>query len=338
MKKLLLLLLTILPMTAFAQAQETEELDSTDIPVIAYFSKNDSTMYCESHYKCKVDGNDTIATEDYGCNYMLVVKDSTATNYEMEFIPLQCEIYSKQPTSSDFAAKKFWEGLCRIRFSTDDCGHITKIHDWQKVRDAMFNAYEQSLDVVFVVGMDSIINKKTMIDLFHSKFNTEEELIDGLTFTSQLFGLYGKAYSQEPKDFEDNLIEEIGYPTKYKVVAYYEDEEAKQAFEDEQGSEDDYFVTVVSETTIPMKDAMNLAVDIASNIVTENFQKNSQAIKDEMASASEAQGNMTITVNNTWGYFYNGWPKMCLMRKIAGIENYQNIEVVGTEWTNIKWK
>lgn len=334
MKRLFILLLTLLPVMAYAQDQD-EPLDSTDIPVIAYFSVNDSTEYTETNYKCMIVGNDTTDLEYYEYKYMLTVTDTTSSGYVIEFTPLQCAFLSNQPTLRDYSAKRLWDNMGRITFYTDECGGAVNIKDWQKVRDMLLSAYAKSLGIQFDIIGDSIINRNALLGLMATKLQTEESLLNELSFTSQLFGLHGRAFSTDEKVIDELTL---GYPSKLHIVAFYEDEETKKYYDDDNGSEDDYFVRSVLETSIPTKDAMNLAADVVSIFVNDDKFKDPTKMKDEIASASKEMGDMSVVVTNTLGYFSNGWPKLSYQKKQATAANMQKVEIISTDWTKIRWK
>lgn len=71
------------------QSKQTVEADTTatdtTLDVIAYFAKGDTCDYWISETKWKINGKDTIKTADIATKIRLVVTDSTATGYKMNY-------------------------------------------------------------------------------------------------------------------------------------------------------------------------------------------------------------------------------------------------------------
>ncbi len=341
MKPFFLFILSLFPIAISAQASEDEQsLDvdtvAEDIPVIAYFSKNDTTVYTELHHKFKINGSDTVTVHDYVNNYMLIVKDSTSNSYTIEFVPSRCDFDSEKPTLADSAAKARWDNLDRITFMTDEYGKVTKLKDWKAVRDITRKAYEKSVDVLMSSPGGKFLNRDTFIELFEDQTETEEGVMGQLSFLEQLFGLYGKAFSTEVKDLEESGD---GYHSKISVEAFYETEEVKNYYEDEEATEDDYFVTSETVTKVPMKDAMGLGVDVATAIMSDSVVEDPEKLKEELIAETEGKGDLTVTLMETFGFFYNGWPKLSWQKKVveAPAYNMKEVDCVFTDWKRIRW-
>lgn len=338
MRRLLFIVFTLFITTAISAQNEAVEdtLAADDIPVIADFSKNDTTVYTELHHKYKINGSDTVTVHDYVNNYMLIVKDSTSSSYTIEFVPSRCDFNSEKPTLADSAAKVRWENLGRITFMTDEYGKVTKLKDWKSVRDVIRKAYEKSVDVLMNSAGGKLFNRDTFIDTFTDQTQTEEDVMGQLSFLEQLFGLYGKAFTEGTKDIED---EQDGYPAKIFVLASYETEELKEFYEDEEASEDDYFIATTTEMKIPMKDAMGVGVDVATAIMSDSVVEDPEKLKEELTAEVEGKGDFTVSLMETYGFFYNGWPKISWQKKVveAPAYNIKEEDCVYTDWKRYRW-
>lgn len=341
MKQFFLLILSLFSLSISAQNHEVaqssdEDTTAMDIPVIADFSKNDTTVYTELHHKYKVNGSDTVTVHDYVNNYMLIVKDSTSNSYTIEFAPSRCDFDSEEPTMADSIAKAYWDNLDRITFMTDEYGKVTKLKDWKSVRDVTRKAYERSIDILMSSAGGKLLNRDTLIEVFTDQTETEEGVMGQLSFLEQLFGLYGKAFTEGTKDIED---EQNGYPAKIFVMASYETEELKEFYEDEEASEDDYFIATATEMKVPVKDVMGLGADVATSIMSDSVLEDPEKLKEELVAEAEGKGDVTVSLLETYGFFYNGWPKISWQKKVveAPAYNMKEVDCVYTDWKRIRW-
>ena len=116
-------------------AQNTEKADSI-INVIAYFSKNDTVSYKETIFKCKITGNDTIVQSAVEQEYMLIVRDSTATEYTIECKDVDFHVLTDIPSYQDLLTRTIWEKTNHIPliFKVDSLGAFKSITNWDEVR------------------------------------------------------------------------------------------------------------------------------------------------------------------------------------------------------------
>ena len=92
MKKILFLLLALFTLTVSATPlpndTATEQLPDS-VYVVAYFCKNDTLEYIYSNEQIKIKGTDTTTTIITEGKFRLVVLDSTATGYRIQYDQLE---------------------------------------------------------------------------------------------------------------------------------------------------------------------------------------------------------------------------------------------------------
>jgi hypothetical protein len=105
--------------------------DST-VQVIAYWSRGDKQTYSVINNKFKLKGTDTTSREHMSYEVDVVVKDSTARSYTIEWRFRNINIDSDNRFTKKLAA------VCQdmsIVFKTDEMGSFVEVVNWKEVRD-----------------------------------------------------------------------------------------------------------------------------------------------------------------------------------------------------------
>ena len=107
------------------------------VPVIAYFNLGDVVTYHEIRSKFKITDGDTAVTYHYEFNYSFEVVDSTETSYTIKYLPGEILGLDDQNNLNAFLAAGNDYMPAELLFTTDECGAITHILNWEKVSQAM---------------------------------------------------------------------------------------------------------------------------------------------------------------------------------------------------------
>ena len=285
--------------------------------------KNYDTMTFRNHQlKQKIINNDTTLTYDIAEEFMIVVTDSTSKGYRMEYIPLNYKCGMESDSLINGVAAELWEMTKDVHciFTTDELGQVQHIENWREIRDLMKKAVP--------LAVDRFYKMKPGADM---EFSTENKIREAYDELDLLFCVHGKAFDIGQKEFDDV---ENGYPQHIIAkVGYTEQEEDGDI-------EGDYAVMTKSVTTIPAEDALELGINSASLLLKENMadslhNKRSELI-DSMKTVMKDQ-DVSVTQNEYYGFFYNGWPKLCYTEKIVNFGLAKNIELNLIEWTSRHW-
>lgn len=316
-------------------AQNAEQTDSS-INVIAYFSKNDTTEYRETHLKYKAIDNDTIYEYAYYEDYALVVKDSTATDYTLECISKDLQLLALEPTFSDKLTKIIWDITKNIPLliKVDSLGSLIGIVNWKEYRDKAQPAFKVACEMLKGEIDENVINIPGLIVMFNQMTNTEEDIINATYVASKLFSLHGSSFTLGETKAKD---ETFGYPTDITAQSSVHETSSKEG-DPEIFNEGDYDIQVVSQTKLPVSKLTDIGLDIAKQAMTDTsaniIDENKAKLKEEL----KELGDATITVNENYSYFVNGWPKYISEEKIIDINKGKVITSFDIEWTNIRWK
>lgn len=322
-------------LTVNAQSMTLEQEADTTINVVGYFCKNDTMTFRNHQLKQKIINNDTTLTYDIAEEFMIVVTDSTSKGYRMEYIPLNYKCGMESDSLINGVAAELWEMTKDVHciFTTDELGQVQHIENWREIRDLMKKAVPLAVDRFYKMkpGADSIISRPQYENMLLMEFSTENKIREAYDELDLLFCVHGKAFDIGQKEFDDV---ENGYPQHIIAkVGYTEQEEDGDI-------EGDYAVMTKSVTTIPAEDALELGINSASLLLKENMadslhNKRSELI-DSMKTVMKDQ-DVSVTQNEYYGFFYNGWPKLCYTEKIVNFGLAKNIELNLIEWTSRHW-
>lgn len=324
---LLLTLVSFCP--CFAEGEEDNVVN-----VIAFFSKNDTTKYRETHVTYEIQGNDTIVKGGYAEDFMLVVRDSTATDYTIECTSTDFELLLMEPGISDKFTKLCWDVTKKVPMilKVDSLGALKEVVNWKEIRDVCQPAFKVACDMIKNEIDENIISIPGMIAMFNNLTNTEEN-IRKTTSISKMFSIYGFSFALgNNKDTSETL----GHPTDVTFDVSVTESNSKE--DEELAYEGDYMIKTISVTKMPTTELVNIGLDLSKQTTTsigsENIDKNKQAIDE----AAKGFGDATITVNEFYSYFYNGWPKYIGEEKIVDFNAAKIITTSEIEWINFRWQ
>ena len=328
---LCLTLISIIP----CNAKNEEQVDSS-VNIIAYFSKNDTTQYRETHLKYKITDNDTIYEYAYYEDYALIVKDSTATDYTIECISKDFQFLTMEPSFSEKLSKIIWDITKNIPLiiKVDSLGSLMGIVNWKEYRDKTQPAFKVACEMLKGDFEDNIISVSGLITMFNSMTNTEEAIINATTITTKLFSLYGTTFTLGETKAKG---ETLGYPTDITAQTSVHNTSSKKGDSD-LFYEGDYDIQTVSLTKMPLTKLTDIGLDMAKQTMTESSGSKIDEVKSQLLEETKGLGDATIIVNENYSYFLNGWPKYISEEKIISIPQGKVITSTEIDWTDFHWQ
>lgn len=313
-------------------AQNAEQADSS-INVIAYFSKNDTVTYKETNYNYKIVGNDTTIQSAVSEEIMLIVRDSTANDYTIEMKDVDFHVLTDIPSYQDLLTRTIWEKTKHIPliFKVDSLGTFQGIVNWQEVKNELNTAIDIIVKTMIADFGEKFFSAEGLKNLLHTTFDSEEAYVNASPMLSKAFGLYGYSFTLGKSKAKG---ETMGYPTD---ITYATDICKEDSKEDEELSyTGDYTFASVSKTTIPATAAMKLGLGNVKQTLSEDLTKNI----DEQKVLEEAKGmkNLSMTDNEVFSFFFNGWPKYYGEEKIVEFNDQKTITSTEIEWTDFHWQ
>ena len=176
------LCLASIAMTAWSQnLMLSQEEPENEIAVVAYFCKNDTMTYRQTHNKYKIQGNDTTVSESYEEEFMIVVTDSTSDGYKMKYIPLSFTLHDADTVTNlmtDAMSQLMQSGVCE--FTTDEMGSLKSITNWREIRDQLKKGVKVTCNTLYttIPDLDSIMPRKSLENILLLQFSTEEGVRD----------------------------------------------------------------------------------------------------------------------------------------------------------------
>ena len=79
-------------------------------------------------------------------------------------------------------------------------------------------------------------------------------------------------------------------------------------------------------------------VEALQQTMTETSASMIDEAKSKLKEEIKGLGDATITVNENYSYFVNGWPKYISEEKIFDINEAKVVTSFEIEWTNIRWQ
>ena len=316
-------------------AQNTEKADST-INVVAYFSKNDTTDYKESYLKYKVVNNDTTVSIAYSEEFRLIVRDSTATDYTIECISTDFQFLTDTPSLTDRLVKITWDVTKKVPmiFKVDSLGTLKEIVNWKEIRNTVQPAFKVACEMLKNEIDENIINIPALIVSFNTQTNSEQAIAENTLITSRMFALFGNAFNIGENKAKD---ETFGHPTDVTINTYVVDSDSKED-DPEIAYAGDYGLKTQSVTKIPATELTNLGLDVMKQTLTDDSVSKFENVKSEINDAAKDFGEATITVNEEYSYFFNGWPKYICEEKNIDMNNAHVVSIMEIEWARTHWK
>jgi len=309
-----------------------DEAEDNNINIVAYYSKNDTTCYWYSLYEVEIKGQDTTTVQEAQIEYQIVVTDSTSQGYRLEVSTLESNYKHQTPLIEETSrqmANLMKDTKCILQ--VDEMGAIQHIENWKEIRDDIRKGIGLFCDSVYnnIPMMDSIMPRRQLESSMLLQFSTEQGVMSSYQELFLLFGEHGKAYKKEL--FETSTTNDAGYPTLIKVMA------ADTEVESDQDFEGDYELATLQVTTIPSKDAVDIAKNALGMLMTEraNQQFEESGAMDQIL--QDSGEDMTATVLNAYKYFVNGWPKACTQRSEISFGGQKKITAQTIQWSSRAW-
>lgn len=322
-------------LTVNAQSTTLEQESDTTINVVGYFCKNDTMTFRNHQLKQKITDNDTILTYDISDEFMIVVTDSTSKGYRMEYIPVSHVSNVDSDTLMNGLMDELWKKSKDLHciFTTDELGQVQHIENWREIRDMMKKAVPLVLDWFYQnkPGLDSIISRRQFENMLLVEFSTESKIREAYDELDLLFGVHGKSFEIGQKELDDV---ENGYPQHIIAKVGYTEQE------DDNDFEGDYAVMTKSVVTIPVEDAMDLGINSASLLLKENVADSLSRMKNDLVDSMKTvlkDQDVSVTQNEYYSFFFNGWPKLCYTEKIVDVGLVKNMELNLIEWSSRHW-
>ena len=330
MKKLILSLLfgiLALPSVAQLMTAQQENKDST-INVIAFFCKNDTLSYQFQELKAKVKDNDTIVEHQILSTFQLIVRDSTATSYEIECIPLETKVNFGKDTLMTNIMQSLLEAMGDINtiITTDEYGRIEHIKNWKEIKDFSRKVTKSFFDSLYsnLPQLNEAIPQARFESQMNLQFANEKAYIENSDDLKLLFSLHGNSFVIGKNESDDT--DANGWPEHSTFVCGY----GKSS--EEYGFEDDYFISGRTVTTIPKEDVKEAIGNYINLTLSDEY---AGKVNDEIE--KQEFGDAIVTDVEQYSYFYNGWPSEMEHLKQTEIMGTKIMEYKSATWTSRVW-
>ena len=335
MKKTLILLflcLASVAMTAWSQNLALNQKEPKDlINVVGHFCKNDTMTYRQMHYKNKIQGNDTIVSEDYREEFMIVVTDSTSEGYKMKYIPLSFTLRDTTIPDTGTATSQMSINAIALRhlmqsvvceFTTDEKGLLKSVTNWREISDQLEKGVKATCDNLYATlpDLDTTMLRQQLGVILALHYTTEQGIRNSYMELEDLFGLYGTTHDIGDKEIE---TEEQGYPQIISSKVCYATEDEWDDLDD-----GDYSIARQLTTSIPFDDVMNFGFGSLAITVSEMVN----------GSLKANPNGAEVCVSDFYGFmfFKNGWPKKYYFEEAIGLGSCESIETRYIECTSRK--
>ena len=298
---------------SFAQ-DVNENTDEELLPVVAYFNMNDTTIYQETRSKYKVINGDTIEVYNYNCTYGFTVIDSTATSYTIKYLPGELSGLDGLENIEAFRSAMNSFMPSEVIFTTDECGSITHILEWEKVGRALTEA----TNTIFNKLPAETAEKLKSNSLFD--FSSEELVMKHFSPANLHFVIHGNAYKMGRTETSSDSN---GVKSTIKTIAEYLDKE-------EATFEGDYRIVNKTISEVTSQQAISALSALLKN--TANTPEQWEQIEKELKNIKSIDISQLFLLQ----YFYNGWPMEIYHSKTTETLGSQ-IEVVRVECLDANW-
>ncbi len=323
----------LLSTSVCATASDTADGQSPDsVYVVAYFCKNDTLEYVYTCEETKIKGSDTTTVTIEESKFRLVVLDSLATGYRIQFTELE----TKSPLLEDIdnANNDHRQAILRsikaisdrnganspIIFTTNEFGEIQHIENWIELRDNLLKIIDTYWDDIYkaVPGASDYIDKNSFSELIKAKYSSEEQLIENIEGFPLLFSFHGSAFHTGGTTLKSEGNDEE-LPSTVQIAAYNFDPE-------EEGRDDfdpDYEVAIVTTSTAHGEEVKELLKVVMGFILNDN--DNSQEVMDSLKATKDFD-NATMNIHDGIEayYWFNGWPSEIMHFNIVELEAPNN--------------
>lgn len=134
--------------------------ENGSVQVIGYWDKNEKHTYDFLNEKSKIKGKDTIVTESISYKIDIVVLDSTATNYTVQWKYHDIKAITENKSAKKLALMN--EGLV-IKFRTDELGAFSELLNWEDIKkhnEKATKLLEKESDATLRQALMAVIKEK----------------------------------------------------------------------------------------------------------------------------------------------------------------------------------
>lgn len=301
--------------------------DST-IAVVAYFWKGDTMKYVGTHTVQTVDNGDTLSSDTtFSEEFMVVVRDSTAKGYKMEFIPISSE-FKVDPTD-DVAnmmmpvLQDYFKDL-KVVFTTDEYGTLKGIDNWKEVRDRMKGGIKIVLDSLYspTDGLDKFMPRNQLEGLLTLMYSTEAGVLKACDELTTLFLLHGNVF-----DIGRTTVDDTDKDSSFTML--YVGYEPL----DEYGTELDYNIFGTTVTRYTAEEAVDMLGGVFNVLLKDTIAGGlNKIMKDSL------DFGMTVTQLEDYHLFFNGWPKLMRTQRVVKFGPRTKITTDEIDWKYRSWR
>lgn len=317
MRKILFLFIGVLLLSgniaATAQTAQNPDMsvaqDST-VDIIGWFAKHDKLEYCIEQSSWRFNGQDTTLISALSTNIRIVVTDSTATGYKMDytFLDVQADTTTTSPLSKfqNILAEKLGKKIVgtTIQFETDELGAITKFNNLGKIKKQAKSLFKEAMKELFALPEMKPLKELGFDPRDLTKDIDTDQLVDGyLEELKLLFLCHGKSYeigeSRSHEDATDTSYENDTYTTV--------------SLDPEDGS---YVISSNVVNIVPKSEVKTLLGEIFKEFTNDNLAEN---MEQEFDSAVDHDA----TIESYFASYYMpcGWPYKVVTQSSTMIGN-----------------
>ena len=316
MKRLFLALFALFSLSTTVNATASDIVDEQSpdsVYVVAYFCKNDTLEYIYTSEETRIKGSDTTTVTIEESKFRLVVLDSTATEYRIQFTELETKLPHIEDIDNDpkqvmlNSIKAIFNrnsANSHIVFTTNELGEIQHIVNWEEIRDNLLKTLETCWDDIYkaVPEASNYVDKNLFSELIKAKYSSEEQLIENLEGFPLLFSFHGSAFHTGSTTIENEGNDEE-FPSTVQIAAYNFDPEE----EERDDFDPDYEVAIITTSTTHGIEVKELVQAVMGFILNDN--DNSQEVMKSL-NATKDFDNATMNIYDGIEayYWFNGWP------------------------------
>lgn len=289
-----------------SQDDVAAEVEDSTVDVIGWFCKNDTVDYWISEGKWKVNDGDTIKTAGVNTKVRLVVTDSTAAGYKMNYTFLECEGDTTAHSRMGDFQNKIVELLGKkivgttIKFETDETGKITRFTNLAQIKKQAKSLFKDCMkELMKMKEMAALKEIGLDIKKLIEKNSDTDELVDGYTEELQLLLMcHGKSWAIGEKTIHEDATEEE-YESDTQITASVNSED------------DSYSLSVNSVSIIPQEVVKGKLKELLGMFTEE------KEFGKSIDEAFEAENDYSGSTNTYYevNCFSNGWPYKVVEQK-----------------------
>lgn len=306
---------------------DLEKQDST-ISVIAYFCKNDTMKYVRTKTSFTVDDGDTLSSDTaFREEFMIVVLDSTAKGYKIEFMPVSFEFVED---STDYVGTRvlavlqnYIKGLPAV-FTTDEYGAVKGLDNWKEVRDSMKGVIKIMLDSLYSAtdSLEEFMPRNRFEGLLTFMYSTDCGVLNLYDEVTTLFLLHGNVFDIG-RTTVDDTDKDSSFTTLY--VGYEP--------LDEYGTELDYNIFGTTVTKYTADETSDMLGGVFNVLLKDTIAGGlNKIMKDSL------DFGMTVTQLEDYHLFFNGWPKLMRTQRVVKFGPRTKITTDEIDWKYRSWR